>query len=209
MKKLVNVILSLTGDNSDDAGEQPEAARIAGEVARQLGKEVESPKQHKFSFAINEPLYPFKIPMDNERFRALVRVAESFYAVEIKHRKAEAAFLEAALFCVSFKTKDRVMFTKDRVAVASKALGVPVYRQGFVDDETVAKYLLCDPVRAALAKVDFKPLTRLFLSPIQLEVSSKLKDPAACAAQVRAFVELMESLACARKPEKPQPKRKR
>lgn len=202
MKKQVNVVLSLTDDDSGETGTSKEAARIAGEVAKQLGKEVESASQHRINFAINEPLYPFTIPMDSERFKASVRVAESFYAVEIKHRKGEKALREDALFCVSFKTKDRVMFTKDRVPVASNTLGVPVYRQGFVDDETVDKYLVCDPVQAVLGKIDFKPLTRLFLNPIQLEASSKLKDPAACAAQVRVFMNLMEALACARKREK-------
>ena len=192
MKKLINVIISGLTNADDGAIRTSDAvAKKAEEIATLLGK------------AVQPATNPVAIPIDTDSFKASVRVAESFYAVEIKHRKGEAAFLEDALFCVSFKTKDRVMFTKDRVPVASRTLGVLVYRQGFVDDETVDKYLLCDPVRAALGKIDFKPLTRLFLSPIQLEASSKLKDPAACAAQVRVFMELMEALAIARKPEKP------
>jgi len=74
-----------------------------------------------------------------------------------------------------------------------------------VDDETVERYLLSESVRGCLAKVDFKLLARLFLSPIQLEATSKLKDPSACIAQVRVFMELLNSLACARKPEKEKP----
>jgi hypothetical protein len=203
LKKVVSIVFSVSEDDNGQDSEQAQAKKIAVEVAGLLGREVLPAAQHTINVAINEPLYPFTIPMDTEWFKASVRIAESFYSVELKHRKGERAFVEDALFCVSFKTKDRVMFTKDRVPVASRTLGVLVYRQGFVDDETVDKYLLCDPVRAALGKIDFKPLTRLFLSPIQLEASSKLKDPAACAAQVRVFMELMEAMAIARKPEKP------
>lgn len=202
MKRFFNVISYLTGNTL-------KARKVADEVAKQLGKEVESATKHTINLAINEPFYPFMIPMETEWFKASVRIAESFYSVEIKHRKGEDAFLEDALFCVSFKCKDRVMFTKDRVAVVSKALGVPVYRQGFVDDETVEKYLLSDSVRSCLVKIDFQPLTRLFLNPIQLDATSKLKSPSTCAAQVRVFIELMEALAGARKPEKPKRKNKR
>ena len=195
----------------DDQPEQScaETNSATREQAVRIAKLLDSKVKPHDVIVLGESNRPFAVPLKLKDFKGNVFVGDTDHSVELKHRKGEKAFREDALFCVSFKSRYRTMFTKERVAVVSKELGVPVYRQSFIDDETVAKYLLCDPVRAVLAKIDFKPVTKLFLNPIQLEVSSKLKDPAACAAQVRAFVELMESLACARKPEKPQPKRKR
>lgn len=207
MKALIKLLFSLARGEGVKLAPSSKAMKVAEEVAKNVGDGVH-PVSNR-TIAIGEPLYPLTISIDCAQFDASLRVAESKYSIEIKHRKGEEAFREDALFCVSFKNKDRTMFTMERVAVVTKELGVPVYRQGFLDDETVAKFLLCDPVRAVLAKIDFAPLTRLFLNPIQLTVSSKLKDPVACAAQVRVFMELMEALACARKLEEPQPKGKR
>ena len=64
----------------------------------------------------------------------------------------------------------------------------------------VAKHLLADGVRNCVSTIDFKPLTRFFLSPVQLEVTSKLSFPSVCAAQVGRFQELMAALSLARKP---------
>ena len=195
-KKLFNIFVRLTED--DDANvEEAEARKMAAEVAALLGSKILPTTQQ---LAINEPYCPFKIPMDSEQFQSSIRISESLYTVVIKHRRGEKAIREDALFCVSFKNKDRVMFTEDRVNGVSKELGVPVYRQGFIEDEVVAKHLLANGVRNCVGTIDFKPLTRFFLSPVQLEVTSMLASPSVAAAQVWRFQELMAALSLARKP---------
>jgi hypothetical protein len=175
--------------------------RLGNEVARLLGSKVASNKRHVVNLSLNEPIFRLAIPLDAEEFKASFRVAVSNYSFEWQHRRGENALRNDAMFYVTFKSPDRMMFTIDYVPNVSSALGVPVYRQGFVDDETIAKCLLSDSVRTCLARIDYKPLIRLFLSPIQLEASSRIDGPGACASQVRVFMELMEALACARKPE--------
>jgi hypothetical protein len=185
-------------DDFEDLGHEP-ARKHAHELAHLLdGKVLDNPQR----IAVNEPLRPFMIPLRVEQFQTSLYVSSSDYSFRMEHRKRTAAIKVDAMFCVSFKNQDRTMFTKDRVAAVSKALGVPVYRQGFVENETVARYLLCDSVSRCLLKIDFQPINRLFLSPIQLIAVSELKDPTVCVSQIRLFMKLMDSLACARKPDK-------
>ena len=204
MKDYISIVIS-DSEHADIPDVNRKAAqKNAREIARLLGgKVVANPN----ILAVNEPLRPFVIPLRVEQFKATVYVSDTDYSCELKYRKGEAALLEEALFCVSFKTQDRIMFTKDRAAAVSKALGVDVYRQGFVRDKVVARYLLSDAVRHCLAKVDFEAVSKLFLSPIQLEAAAKFETASICAEQVRVLIELAKVLATARKPEKPEGQR--
>ncbi len=197
---LRDLMVNPDDDKAKKAAEEPPPA-AATEIARLLGGKVRPNQRHVINLALDEPAYGFEIPLDDKLFKARVCLAETAFSFGTKYRRGERAFLEEALFCVSFNVPDATMYTKDRVESVSRALGVAVYRQGFVEDEVVEKYLLAAPVRDCLARLDFKPLSRLFLSPIQLEANSKLGTPEDCAAQVRIFMDLMNALACARKPE--------
>jgi hypothetical protein len=197
---LRDLIVDPDKDEAEKPAQEPPAA--ATEIARLLGSKVRPNKQHVINLTLDEPAYTFEIPLDDKRFKARVCLSEPSFSFDAKYRRGERALLEEALFCVSFNVPDAIMLTKDRVESVSKELGVSVYRQGFVEDEVVEKYLLSAPVRDCLGKIDFKPLSRLFLNPIQLEANSELSTPQACAAQVRVFLDLMNALDCARKREK-------
>lgn len=201
MKKFAQIEISIVDETETSKNVDTATRDSAVKIAELLDRKAKPSEV----VVLGEPNYSFVIALETKEFKGRVYVGDSTYSVELKHRKGEGAFLEQALFCVSFKTPDRIMFTKDRVAEVSRKLEVPVYRQGFVEDETVAKYLLEKSVHRSLAKIDFQPLDRLFLSPIHLEATSKLKDPSACAVQVRVLIELMNALACARKPQKEKP----
>ncbi len=192
------IIETQEADETGGVNEQS-AHQLAVEIAGTLGGKA---KRNSQQLLVNEPFCPWEITLDTEQFKARLCISDSLYSFKAKHRKGERALTPEALFCVTFKSQDRVMFTKDCVGKVSKALGVPVYRQGFVEDEIVEKWLLSKPVRDHIKRIDFGPLSRLFLSPIQMEATSQLTSASACASQVRLFMGLLDALASARKPKK-------
>ena len=202
---MIKVILRGTSDGVQPCAKSGRGWRKAEEIGQLLGVRPVPSR----CVVLGEPPRPFKLPLSNDQFTASLYVGSTSYSFEARHRRGEAAFLGEAMFCVSFKKIDRIMFADEKVDAVSRALNVAVYRQGFVEDAVVANYLLHEPVRECLANVDFAVLSRFFLSPIQIEATARLKTPVACAEQIRIFLDLMNALDCARKPVPPSAATKR
>ena len=202
---MLKIILRGTSDGVQPCAKSGRGRRKAEEIGQLLGVQPVPSR----CVVLGEPPRPAKLPLSNDQYTASLYVGNTSYCFEARHRRGEAAFLEEAMFCVSFKKIDRIMFAHEKVDAVSRALNVAVYRQVFVEDAVVANYLLHEPVRACLAKVDFAGLSRFFLSPIQIEATARLKTPLACADQIRILLALMKTLACARKPEPPSAAKKR
>ena len=171
------------------------------QLALEFGDLLKAKVQPNRRIVINEEPQSFQIPLDTKKFKAALYLAQETYYLEADHRKGEKALRGDGIFCVSLKSPDRKMFIMEKSGAVSEALGIEVYRQGFVDDETLVKHLLSTSVRKSLEGIDFKPVLRCFFSPIQLRVTAQVTTAAKSAEQVRMFLGLMEELKSSRRGE--------
>ncbi len=177
-----DIIKGLTKDT-----DREQAWRLANDIARLLGGAV----THKERLILGEPFCPFQVSMPDRDFKCVLSVSDRSYSFEAEHRRGSKAVPKGGAFCAGLRAPIPHMFCTALHAGASQAVGVPVYTQPWTDAERLSVGLLKEPVLQILRRVDYAPLRRFFLSPVQLEVQSLLTSPSEAVAQVRLFKALI------------------
>ncbi len=182
---MANTLKTLTRDT-----DRTQAREIASEISKLVDSKVSSNQR----LVIGEAFCPFKIPIHTKEFWCTLFVSDVSYVLSATHRRQTNSVLSSATFCVNIKVQSEHMFATKRMAEVSTAIGVPVYCQPWADAEEVMNCFLSDRVFQKLLKIDFAPLTELFISPIQLRAESSLLTSARCAEQARVLRDLVTSL---------------
>lgn len=166
------------------------ARRRVEELAALLGSQVSQNEQ----VVLNDRYYPFRIPLSTRAFKFDLFVSDRLHAVAAMHRRKTAALRTETQFCVSFKRPSPHMFAATPVSGVARKLGVPVFTQAWTDIEMVESILLAPTVLERLRKARVASLTELFLSPIQLKASSRLRCAASIAQEALDLRDLVISV---------------
>lgn len=171
-------------DNSHSPEERAASRRHAVELARLLNSNAVSYRR----ITIGQPQCPYRVPFHADDFWFKVLVSDSDFVFTGEHRRREAFTVP---FCAALKHPWRTMVATTYLPRVSDELGVAVYSSERFTEAAISASLLAPAAAALVRRMDFPPISRLFINSIQIEVTSKLISPEQCAQQVRLFRELL------------------
>lgn len=173
-----------TFDKSASPEKHATARRHAAEIARLLNSEAVSYRR----ITIGQPLCSYRVPFHAEDFWFKVLVADTDFVFTGEHHRRGAV---AAPYCAALKHPWRNMIATTHLPRVSDELGVAVYSPERFTETAISAHLLASPVAAIIRRINFIPISLLFINSIQIIVISELISPEHCAQQVRLLRALL------------------
>jgi hypothetical protein len=173
-----------TSDQSPNPEERAAARRHAVEIARLLDSGAVSYRR----ITIGEPQCSYRVPFHAEDFWFKVLLSDKDFVFTGEHRRRDAFTVP---FCAALQQSWRNMGATTHLPRVSDELGVAVYAPERFTETAISVHLLTPGVAALVRRLDFAPISLLFVNSIQITVTSRLISPEHCAQQVRLLRTLL------------------
>jgi hypothetical protein len=166
----------------------PAMRAVAREHALEIARLLQSKAVSHRRLAAGEPHCSYRVPLHVGDFWFKVLVSDAEFVFTGEHRRRESFRVP---FCASLKHPWSNLVTNTHLPEVSAELGMAVYTQERVSEESVASGVLTSAVRKHIGQIAFAPIQVFFLNTIQVYVISKLISPEHCARQVLLLRELL------------------